>query len=377
MTDAETRTAYGKKAGIVGIICNVLLFTLKLITGIFAGSVSVIADAVNNLSDASSSIISLVGFKLSEKPADSEHPYGHGRYEYLAGLIVSIMIIVIGVELLEKSVEKIIKPSAVSFTALSLAVLGISVLVKAGMTLYYRKAGKEINSKTLLAAAADSRNDVISTLAVLIGAAAAKLWGVQLDGWIGAAVAVFVVISGFGTAKGTLDPVLGRAPDRETAENIRRKILRYEGVLGAHDLMVHDYGVGRQFASVHVEMAAEGDALSQHEIIDTIERDFLKNDGIHMVVHFDPIPSVNSELGDLRAWISAEVKKLEGRITIHDLRMSGGDKKTIALDCVVPPDMMIGDAVIKNFITNIIRIKYPDSTCEIKIDRSFTEIAEN
>ena len=376
MTDIKSRNAEGKKAGVVGIICNVFLFALKLLLGIFSGSVSVVADAVNNLSDASSGIISLLGFKLSERPADKEHPYGHGRYEYLAALIMSLIIIIVGFELLQQSIAKILHPEAVSFTVLFIAALAASVIVKLWMMVYYKRVGRKINSKTLIAASADSRNDVLSTTAVLIGAVITKIWNVQLDGYIGAAVAVFVIISGFGMAKEMLDPVLGRAPDRETVGRIREKILSYDGVLGAHDLMVHDYGVGRQFASVHVEMAAEGDVIEKHEIIDEIERDFLENDGIHMVVHFDPVPSENSELGDLRAWIAGEVRKLDSRITIHDLRISGGEEKLIALDCAVPSDMEIGDAEIKIFITNIIRIKYPQSQCAVRIDRSFTEIAD-
>lgn len=372
-SDAAVRNSYGLMAGIAGVVCNALLFVFKLIAGIFAGSVSVTADAVNNLSDASSSIVSLIGFKLSQRPADEKHPYGHGRYEYLAGLFVAVMIIVIGVELLHQSIGKIIHPSAVNFTTLSIVILICSILVKLWMMFFNLKIGKKINSKTLIATAADSRNDVVSTLAVLIGAVAAKLWGVQLDGWIGTAVAVFVVVSGVLMVKETLDPVLGKAPDKETVENIRKKIMEYDGVLGTHDLMVHDYGVGRQFASVHVEMSAEGDAIEKHEIIDSIERDFLENEGLHMIVHYDPIPPCNSELGDLREWIAGEVKKLDSRITIHDLKKA---ENNIYLDCVVPTDIEIGDKEIWQFITNIVKIKYPEGACAVNIDRSFAEIAK-
>ena len=372
-SDAKVRGSYGLLAGITGIVCNTFLFAFKLLAGILAGSVSVIADAVNNLSDASTCVMSFLGFKLSQRPADDEHPYGHGRYEYLAGIIVAIMIIVIGVELLREGIGKIINPTEVSFSMLTFVILACSILVKLWMMIFYRRIGKTINSETLMATSADSRNDVISSLAVLLGAVISKVWGVMLDGWIGVAVSVFVIVSGILAARDTLDPVLGRAPDMETVENIKKKILGYEGVIGAHDLMVHDYGPGRQFASVHVEMPADGDPLVMHEIIDTIERDFLKNDGLRMIVHYDPIPSRDSELGSLREWIGSEMKKLDGRITVHDLSIND---KNVRLDCVIPQDMTIGDSEIEKYIENVVREKYPDAECEIMIDRSFAEIAK-
>ena len=372
-SDPSVRAAYGSLSGIVGIICNALLFIGKLLAGIVSGSVSVIADAVNNLSDASSSVVSLIGFRLAKKPADEGHPYGHGRYEYIAGLVVSLFIIIIGVELMQQSIGKILKPEKIYFGLLSIVVLISSIVVKLWMMIFNTKTGRAINSKTLIATAADSRNDVVATTAVLIGAVASRVWDVQLDGWIGAAVSVFVIVSGFMTAKETLDPVLGKAPDKETVENIRKRIMQYDGVLGTHDLMVHDYGIGHQFASVHVEMSAEGDAILQHEIIDSIERDFLENDGIHMIVHYDPVPSEDTELGALREWIASEVRKLDGRITIHDLQKKDGK---ISLDCVVPQEMEIGDKEIKTFVTNITCAKYPECMVEVNIDHSFAEIVK-
>ena len=369
----SVRAAYGSLSGIVGIICNVLLFIGKLLAGIVSGSVAVVADAVNNLSDASSSVVSLIGFRLAKKPADEGHPYGHGRYEYIAGLVVSLLIIIIGVELMQQSIGKILRPEKIYFGILSIAVLIGSIIVKLWMMAFSTRAGKAIDSKTLIAAAADSRNDVVATTAVLLGAVASRVWDVQLDGWIGATVSVFVIVSGIMTAKDTLDPVLGRAPDKETVEKIRKRIMQYDGVLGTHDLMVHDYGVGHQFASVHVEMSAEGDAISKHEVIDSIEHDFLENDGIHMIVHYDPVPPEDSELGALREWIATEVKKLDGRITIHDLQKKDGK---VSLDCVVPDDMEIGDKEIKTFVTNIIRAKYPECMVGVNIDHSFAEVVK-
>ncbi len=364
------RSAYGKISSIVGIFCNVLLFTGKLIGGLISGSVSITADAVNNLSDASSSIISLLGFKLASRPADEEHPYGHGRYEYLSGLMVALLIMVIGVELLKSSIGKIIEPTAVEFSWFSITFLVISVVIKLWMMLFNLSVGKKINSKTLIATAADSRNDVISTTAVIIAALISHFTNLELDGWIGTAVAVFILYSGFELIKDTLDPLLGKAPDEKQVEEMKQKILSYPGILGTHDLMIHDYGPGRQFASVHVEMAAEKDVTESHDVIDEIERDFKKNDGIHMLVHLDPINTETDESNDFRIWLSEKVKEINNCITIHDLRMIHGKLKTkVLFDCVVPKDIN-GEDVIKR-INEIVTEKYPDYYCGITVDRGY------
>ena len=371
----ESRAAYGKLAGTVGIFCNMILFTAKITAGLFSGSVSITADAVNNLSDASSSIISLFGFKLACRPADEEHPYGHGRYEYLAGLMVAFIIMVIGAELLRNSVMKIIHPTVVEFSWLSVGVLSFSILLELWMMIFNNKVGRIINSKTLFAAAADSRNDVITTAAVLIAALLSRFTTLELDGIMGVLVALFILYSGFGLVRDTLDPMLGKAPDEELVNAIREKILSYSGVLGTHDLMVHDYGPGRQFASVHVEMAAEDDPIVSHEIIDSIERDFLKNDGLHMIVHYDPISTKDSQVTELREWISEQIKFLDARLSIHDLRIvKGKNRMNVIFDCVVPNDMQIGEKEIKCFVNNIISEKYPEYTAVITIDRSYAAL---
>ena len=291
------RTAYGNLAGAVGIVCNALLCAAKLLMGTLFGSISVTADAVNNLSDASSSIITLVGFKLSAKPADKEHPYGHARIEYLAGLAVSVLIIVIGFELARTSLDKILHPTPVAFSWLTVAVLAGSIGVKLWMAMFNRTIGRRIGSATLEATATDSRNDVISTAAVLAALVLGQATHLVLDGWMGLAVALFILYSGIGLIKETVDPLLGEAPSEELAQHIARKVLSYDGVLGTHDLMVHDYGPGRCFASVHVEMAAEKDVLESHDIIDNIERDFHDNDNIHLVIHYDPIQTGDRAVG--------------------------------------------------------------------------------
>ena len=370
--DNNVRTAYGKFSGIVGIVCNAVLFIGKIIAGTISGSVAITADAVNNLSDASSSVISLFGFKLASRPAEEEHPYGHGRYEYLSGLMVAVFIMVIGVELFKNSVGKILHPEHVEFSLLSAGVLVFSILLKLWMMFFNKKIGALINSKTLKATAMDSRNDVVTTSAVLIAAAISHFTGVELDGWMGVAVAAFIMYSGFGLVRDTIDPMLGKAPDEEQVDSIRKKILSYKGVLGTHDLMVHDYGPGRQFASVHVEMAAEDDVIENHDVIDNIERDFLKNDGLHMVVHFDPISTKDSLVNELRTWISEQIKHLDSRLTIHDLRIVKGTTHTnVIFDCVVPHDMEIGEKEIKKFAANIVAEKYPNYYTVVTIDRSY------
>ncbi|MDY3971119.1 MAG: cation diffusion facilitator family transporter [Clostridia bacterium] len=370
--DNNVRTAYGKFSGIVGIVCNAVLFIGKIIAGTLSGSVAITADAVNNLSDASSSVISLFGFKLASRPADEEHPYGHGRYEYLSGLMVAVFIMVIGVELFKNSVGKILHPEHVEFSLLSAGVLVFSILLKLWMMFFNKKIGALINSKTLKATAMDSRNDVVTTSAVLVAAAISHFTGVELDGWMGVAVAAFIMYSGFGLVRDTIDPMLGKAPDEEQVDSIRKKILSYKGVLGTHDLMVHDYGPGRQFASVHVEMAAEDDVIENHDVIDNIERDFLKNDGLHMVVHFDPISTKDSLVNELRTWISEQIKHLDSRLTIHDLRIVKGTTHTnVIFDCVVPHDMEIGEKEIKKFAANIVAEKYPNYYTVVTIDRSY------
>ena len=368
------RTAYGKVSSCVGILCNLLLFLCKLTVGTLSGSLSITADAVNNLSDASSSIISLLGFKMASKPADDEHPYGHGRYEYLSGLTVALLILVIGVELFRSSIGKILTPLPVDFRWISAAVLAGSILVKFWMAAFNRKVGRLIDSKTLIATAADSRNDVISTTAVLAASLLSHFTSLELDGWMGLAVAVFILYSGFGLVRDTLDPLLGRAPDPRLVAEIRGKILGYPGVLGTHDLMIHDYGPGRQFGSVHVAMAAEQDVLVSHDVIDNIERDFLR-DGLHMIIHFDPIVTQNQAVDDLRSWLSEQVRAIHPALSIHDLRIVPGATHTnIIFDCVVPHNFPIRYSALKAEIGAAVARQYPNHYCVITIDTDYAAL---
>ena len=369
------RAAYGKLSGFVGIICNILLFAVKLSVGLLIGSVSITADAVNNLSDASSSIISLLGFKLASKPADEDHPYGHARYEYLSGLLVTVLIFIIGYELMKSSVGKIISPTEVAFNWVSVAILAVSVFVKLWMSLFNHSIGKMISSQTLIATAADCRNDVIATSAVVFAMIISHYTGFELDGYIGIAVALFILYSGIGLAKDTLDPILGRAPDPEFVEKIRKSIMSYPGIIGTHDLMVHDYGPGCQFASVHVEVAAEGDVIELHDIIDNIERNFLDEYGLHMVIHMDPIVTSDDAIGDIRCQLSDAIIKIDPELSIHDLRAVVGPTHTnLVFDCVVPHGFKMSNTELRESICAIAKAINPCYNCVITIESSYASL---
>lgn len=340
MEKTTDRGAAGRLAGTVGIVANAVLFAMKLAVGTIAGSVSITADALNNLSDASSSVVTLLGFKLAEKPADADHPYGHARYEYLSGLAVAAMILFIGFELAKSSVEKIFNPQAVDFTWLTAGVLLGSMAVKLWLSLFNSRLGKKISSETLMATATDSRNDVIATAAVLVSGLAEKFTGWHIDGFMGLAVAVFILYSGIGLAKDTISPLLGEAAGPELQEQILDQIRSEKRVLGYHDLMVHDYGPGRRFASVHVEMDRREDPLLCHELIDDLERECLESHGIHLVIHYDPVVTDDPELDRMKAAVTEALKQIDGRLSLHDFRMVQGSGHTnLIFDVALPEDL--------------------------------------
>ncbi len=349
--DPAFRSSCGKLAGIVGIACNILLFAGKLLAGLISGSVAVMADAINNLSDASSSLVTVLGFKLAEKPADPDHPYGHARVEYLSGLIVAALIFYIGIELAKSSVSKIIHPENTAFTWLTIAILLASIAVKLWLAAFCRKLGKTIHSAALEATAADSRNDVISTLAVLLSGILSLIWGWRIDGYVGLAVAAFILWSGIGIAKNTIDPLLGAAPDPELTRMISDSILSCDKILGIHDLIVHDYGPGRRFASVHVEMDSQDDPLVSHDIIDDIERDFRSKHNIQLVIHYDPVVTDNDELAHMRQLVEQEIHQIDPRLTLHDFRMVRGPGHTnLIFDLVIPFELSGQTAELKQHI---------------------------
>ena len=337
--DPAVRERYGKLAGITGIICNVLLFAFKLLAGTLSGSVSITADAVNNLSDASSSLVTLLGFRLAARPADEEHPYGHARMEYLSGLAVAVMILVIGVELVKSSVQKILHPEAVEFSVLTAAVLTGSILLKLWMALFDRKLGRKISSAALIAAAADSRSDVIATGAVLLACVVGKLTGLMIDGWAGLLVALFILWSGVGVVKDTVDPLLGAKPDEALVRAIAYLMTSHVNILGFHDLMVHDYGPGRRFASVHAEIDHRIDPLVAHEILDEIERQAKRELHVDLVIHYDPIVTDDPEVAAVRTRVLQIMHGLDPRLSLHDFRMvSGSHHVNVIFDMVLPPE---------------------------------------
>ena len=371
--DPAVRSAYGKFAGKTGIICNMALCIGKFFAGIISGSLSITADAVNNLSDASSSIIELMGFKLSERKADAEHPYGHGRYEYLAGLMVAILIIVIGVELLRDSIAKIISPTDIEFGAVTVVIMLVSIPVKLWMMVFNRKIGNIINSEAVKATCADSRNDVITTAVVLASFIISHYSGLKLDGIMGALVAAFILYSGAGLIKDAVNPLLGAAPDDETAEQIRQKILSYDGIIGTHDLMIHDYGPGQQFASAHVEVPAEMSLVECHRIIDKIEHDFSET-GLRMLIHPDPIVTGDSDEGMINSELNKIVKQIDERLTVHDVRsVICSDIRKVIFDCVLPPNSGLDEKNLTREINRFMQLKFPDCLCVIRYDYGYVE----
>ena len=336
------RASIGSLAGIVGIVANLLLFAGKLLVGTLTGSISITADAMNNLSDASSAIVTLIGFRLAGKPADDDHPYGHARYEYLSGLAVAAMIIVIGFEMGKTAVEKIFAPTPVALSLPALGVLLASVCVKLWLSVFNRKLSQRIGSAALTATAADSRNDALATAAVLLTALTEQFLNWRVDGFVGLAVALFILWSGWGLAKQTISPLLGEAASPELRSLIVDYIARQPKVLGYHDLMVHDYGPGQRFASIHVEMDMREDPLFCHELIDDMERECLRSHNIHLVIHHDPVVTDDPELNDLRRRVRNFFREKHEKLLVHDFRILRLPQRTDLLFDVAMPRQFRG-----------------------------------
>ena len=368
--DPAVRDKCGRVAGTVGIVTNFLLFLMKIIVGTVFHSVSVTADAVNNLTDSGSSVVTLIGFKMASKPADEKHPFGHARIEYLSGVIVSFIVIFLGLQLGMSSIEKILTPEENALTPVALVVLVISILAKLWQCLFYRKVGRMIKSESVEATPKDSRNDVIATSVVLLGAVITMLTGVNLDGYMGAAVALFIVFSGVQLTISTADPLLGQAPEGELVQTITEKMLSYPGIIGMHDLAVHNYGVGRCFASAHCEVDAKNDILVSHDLIDNIERDFSRDLGIHMVIHLDPVIVGDARTDALHCKVQSLVTALYPTVTIHDFRVIWGvTHSNIVFDAAVPFAVKDSDAVITQKLEAEIQKLDPDYRTVVTIDR--------
>lgn len=345
------RSSIGKLAGLTGIVCNCLLTVLKLVIGLLVGSMAIIADGVNNLSDAASSLTTLLGFRMAQRPADKQHPYGHARYEYLSGLAVAALILLIGAELVKSSVAKIINPEPIDISAATIALLAASVAVKLWMSGFYKTLGKKINSTALYATSVDSRNDVISTCAVLLGCLVNYLFGLNIDGYVGLAVAIFILYSSVGIAKDTISPLLGQQADDELVDKITELVLSHEKVLGVHDLLVHDYGPGRCYASAHVELSADEDPMACHDIIDDIECDVLEKMNVHFVIHYDPVVQNDAEQNEMRRTVGEIIRELNPAFSIHDFRIVRGSAQSkLVFDLGVPYSMIEKKKEIKERI---------------------------
>lgn len=334
---SSVRTAIGTLAGLTGIICNLLLAALKMVLGWVVGSVSIVADGVNNLTDGASSVVTYLGFRMAQHPADKEHPYGHARYEYLSGLTVAVLILFAGVELAKSSFQKILSPSAVQVSPIVIGLLLGSAAVKLWMSVFYKKLGKKINSVTLLAAATDSRNDILATGAVLLGCLVQFFFQFNIDAYIGLAMAVFILWSGVQVVRSTVSPLLGQQADKSLTENIQKLILSHAPVLGIHDLLVHDYGPGQCYASVHVELSADEDPLRCHDIIDDIEWDALQELNVHLVIHYDPVVQNDAEQNEMQQLVKDILAEIDPRLSMHDFRLVRGAEQTkLVFDLSVP-----------------------------------------
>ncbi len=372
--DPKVREKYGKLAGVVGIVTNLLLCISKIVIGLLVNSIAIIADGVNNLTDTASSAITLIGFKLAAKPEDVEHPYGHARFEYLTGMVISLLIIVLGVKLLTTSFDKVLHPDPLQFSLVSVIILAAAIGIKIWQALFNVRIGEEIQSSTLKATGMDSRNDVISTSVVLLSVLIGKFTGLQLDGYMGCLVALFILYSGVQLIRETASPLLGKAPDPELVNEIQERICSEQGVLGIHDLVVHDYGPGRIFASVHVEVDAYGDLIQSHDMIDNIERTISGDLKIHLVIHMDPLETQDPLTMKLNEKISNLLSNLDGVVGFHDLRVVAGyTHSNVVFDIVISPECPLKECNIKSYIEEQLQLMDRTYYVVINFDKSYVQ----
>ena len=369
----SVRQSYGVLCGSVGIGFNILLFIGKFLAGLISNSIAITADAFNNLSDAGSSLITLIGFKMAGQKPDTEHPFGHGRIEYLTGLLVSLLILLMGVELIKSSVSKILHPEATECTPVVAGILIVSILVKLYMYLYNRSTGRKIDSAAMMATAADSLSDMLSTSVVLIATLIGKFTGLQIDGWCGLLVGIFILYAGFSAAKDTISPLLGQPPQKEFVEKIESIVQSYPQVLGIHDLIVHDYGPGRVMISLHAEVPASGDMLHLHDTIDNIERQLHRELHCDAVIHMDPVMNDDEETQELKKQVTCCLHELDKSLNLHDFRIVRGPTHTnIIFDILVPFKFQLSDAEISRFMEEKIHSISASYYAVINIDKDYT-----
>lgn len=370
--NAKVRARYGALSSAVGIVCNLILFTLKFILGVISGSIAVTADAFNNLSDVGSSVVTFLGFKMASKPADKEHPYGHGRMEYLSGLVIAVLILLVGFEFIKSSVEKILHPEPLVFSWVIVIGLVASILIKLWMSRFNTQLGKKLASSAMQATAADSISDVLATGVTLIAVIAARFTDLPVDGYMGLVVSLLVLFAGYNVAKDTISPLLGRAPDPELVARIKNMALSFDGVLGVHDIIVHDYGPGRIFASLHAEVPITMDIMENHALIDRIESELSHELGIDVVIHMDPLDTECALTGELRAMVGEAVHAVNESYGIHDFRVIlSGEFQNLVFDVTAPIEDKTSDAEIIRQITEKIREKGAQYQPKIVVDRVF------
>lgn len=374
VTSPAVRRAYGTLCGAMGIALNILLFIGKFFAGQLSGSIAVTADAFNNLSDAGSSAVTLLGFRLAGKKPDTDHPFGHGRIEYISGLIVAGLILLMGVELAKSSFDKILHPEPVAFSALAAAIMAASVCVKLYMWLYNRAVGRKIKSAAMEATATDSLSDTIATSAVLLAMLVGKWTGLAVDGYVGLVVALFILFSAYKAAKETLSPLLGQAPDPELVQEIRDITLANDTVQGVHDLVVHDYGPGRMMISLHAEVPAHGDIMAMHDVIDNVEKELMERLHCHAVIHMDPIVTDDDRVNALRTQVAELVKQVDPALTIHDFRVvRGTTHDNLIFDAVLPFSSSKTPAQAAQEIRALVRAMDGNYYAVVTVEHSFTE----
>ena len=373
LENSKVRTSYGILTSIIGIICNIILFAVKIVIGFMVNSISIMADAVNNLSDAAASIVSFVGVKLANRPADKEHPFGHGRFEYIAAFVVSFVILYVGVNLFIEAFQKVLHPMEIGFSWIMVIILSLSLLIKIWLSIFNYKLGKLINSNVMKATSTDARNDVIVTSTTIISMIVCHFTGLLIDGWVGLIVSVFVLFAGIGIAKDTLMPLLGEATDVELYKKITDKMKSYEGILGSHDLIVHNYGPTHIMATIHAEVPNDAKMEEIHEVIDQIERDILQEMGIFLVIHMDPVEVNDANILESKKMVWDIIEKIEPKASIHDYRVVNGENHAnIIFDLVVPYSYKEKqEQELKLKIIEKISKESPKYRCMITIEKSF------